>query len=370
MQVILDTRNLNAGAPELSMIVPVFNVAPYVRECLESIRANSLDVMLELIIIDDGSTDGSHEVIESMLHDGAWPPLAYVRQANQGLSAVRNYGVALARGTYLGFLDSDDRIVSGALRRMIDYAQCGGCDLILGRTQIFDSGTGELSAFYDTAFWDLLIGGNPVSFTNALQSPELLSLEPNANYRLISRQFYGGAALSFPEGLYFEDAAVHLRMLLRAKVIALYGGDYYQYRVNRPGKITEERSRRRFDVLQVCTLALNELKEANVTPAQGGAALRGLFRLTWGCGIMTIEGQRHEFFTQAADIFGAQVPWAWMTAYLRHHLMDLRHVVLGLLLTGSGDRVLADFSAKRWPLLELVRFGIHFLFNLPGRARS
>lgn len=366
--VVLDTRNPGVDQPDVSMIVPVFNVAPYIRACLESILANRSELSLELIIIDDGSEDRSHEVIQALLVGEDWPPLVYIRQANQGLSAVRNRGAALARGDFIGFLDSDDLIVPGQLRRMLEFARTGRCDLVLGQTEVFDSETGLSGPFYDRAYWDALLNGQSSLVTTAKESPDILSLEPNVNYRLISRPFYQKAGLRFPEGLFFEDAAVHIRMLLQAQAIALHGEIYYRYRVNRPGKITEERSRRRFDVLTVCHLAITELLAANAAPAQAAAALRGLFRLAWGCGVMTLTDQRHAFFMQAVGIFSG-LPRQWMVAYLKRQRRDPRHALLGLLMTGGADKVLAAWSSRELSFVEWLRFAVR-LFRAPPEKQG
>lgn len=366
--VVLDTRNPGVDQPDVSMIVPVFNVAPYIRACLESILANRSELSLELIIIDDGSEDRSHEVIQALLVGEDWPPLVYIRQANQGLSAVRNRGAALARGDFIGFLDSDDLIVPGQLRRMLEFARTNRCDLVLGQTEVFDSETGLSGPFYDRAYWDALLNGQSSLVTTAKESPDILSLEPNVNYRLISRPFYQKAGLRFPEGLFFEDAAVHIRMLLQAEAIALHGEIYYRYRVNRPGKITDERSRRRFDVLTVCHLAITGLLAANAAPAQAAAALRGLFRLAWGCGVMTLTDQRHTFFMQAVGIFSG-LPRQWMVAYLKRQRRDPRHALLGLLMTGGADKVLAAWSSRELSFVEWLRFAVR-LFRAPPEKQG
>lgn len=369
-EVVRNTRGAGVVLPDVSMIVPVFNVASYVQACLESILANCADVNFELIIIDDGSTDDSHEVILELLAREGWPPLIYIRQANQGLSAVRNRGAALARGDFIGFLDSDDLIVPGQLSRMLDAVRYAGGDLVLGQTEVFDSETGESRPFYDSSYWTALLNGQPLLITHVTDTPDILSLEPNVNYRLISRRFYQQAALTFPEGLLFEDAAVHYRMLLQARTVVLLGGIYYRYRVNRPGKITEQRSCRRFDVLPVCDLSLDELFMAKTNPLQAAAALRGLFRLAWGCGVMTLAEQRHAFFDRAVGIFSSRVPREWMIDYLKRFRGDPKHAVLGLLMMTGGNNVLTALSFKRLPLIELIRFSLRLMAGLLGKGHD
>lgn len=356
--VIIDTRSSGNGIPAVSIIVPVYNVAPFVGECLESLRAGAETIDLELIILDDGSTDGSAGVIESIIGTGNWPPLLVLRQANRGLSAVRNLGVRLARGDFIGFLDSDDLIAPPVLRRMLDLAMATGAEVVLGRTEVFDSANQRVSPFYDGRRWAALMDGASWRCTDARQSPRLLALEPNANYRLIRRAFYLEHQLHYPEGLFFEDAPAHFRMLIKARRIALLNSIYYRYRINRPGKITEEISQRRFDALKVAALAIHDIKADAATPEQAGAALRVLFRLIWGCGAMTLPAQRRAFFAEACELFAAELPRAWLQAYLAQHLMEPRHGLLGLLLVGGGAATLADVASGRRPIPALAGFAL------------
>lgn len=89
-------------APLISAIVPVYNGERHLREALESIAAQRYEP-LEIIVIDDGSTDGSRAIAE------AFPGGRYVRQENAGVATARNHALALARGEFVGFLDQDDR---------------------------------------------------------------------------------------------------------------------------------------------------------------------------------------------------------------------------------------------------------------------
>lgn len=348
-QILSDTRS--DRLPALSMVVPVYNVAPYVKDCLASIRAQGIP--LELILIDDGSTDESPQVIRSQLTN--WPEVLWLQQDNRGLSAARNLGARLARGTYLGFVDSDDRLWPDSLGKLLNYAQSQRCDLVLGRTNIFDSKTQAVTPFYDHALWDLLLRGQADRLVTAGEVPHILSLEPNANYRLIRRQFWEDEGLHFPEGLLFEDAPVHFQALLSARRIGLLAVPYYGYRVNRAGKITEQSSLLRFDLIEVLRLSIAGLQSGGATASQGGAALRVMFRLSWGCGCMTPPTERLRFFREACALF-ATLPPTWFAGYQSQCSQDPRHLILGALLTGSESALLADWSLGRRDLLALGRF--------------
>lgn len=97
-------------SPKFSIIVPLYNKAPYVRKALESIFAQTFTVY-ELIIVDDGSTDNSAAICEEIIHPfirSSVHPIRLLKQANSGVAAARNSGVAASKGEYVCFLDADD----------------------------------------------------------------------------------------------------------------------------------------------------------------------------------------------------------------------------------------------------------------------
>lgn len=103
--------------PLVSVMMVVFNGGPYLREAIDSVLAQSYEPV-ELIVVDDGSDDGSGQVAQSYL-----PRLRYVFQDRAGIGAARNRAVELATGEYLTFLDADDRFVPDALARQVDVLQ-------------------------------------------------------------------------------------------------------------------------------------------------------------------------------------------------------------------------------------------------------
>lgn len=115
---------------ELSIIIPVYNVENYIRPCLESIFQQGLDEdTVEVIIVNDGTTDHSMEVIADIIqqHDN----ITVINQENQGLSVVRNNGIAKARGEYILMPDSDDLLVENSLKPLLEMALESQADLIV-----------------------------------------------------------------------------------------------------------------------------------------------------------------------------------------------------------------------------------------------
>ena len=102
----------------ISVIVPIYNTKPYLAECIESILDQKINVPIEVLLIDDGSTDGCGEVCDK--YAARDERVRGIHQENQGLSAARNAGLAAADSEYLVFLDADDALRPGALQAALD----------------------------------------------------------------------------------------------------------------------------------------------------------------------------------------------------------------------------------------------------------
>ena len=109
--------------PKVTVVIAAYNAERFVRKTLDSVFAQSLD-NIEVVIVDDGSTDGTPNIIRSYLD----PRLTVLRQKNSGVSAARNAGLAIARAPYIFFLDADDVLLPDALEKMaqaLDREQIG-----------------------------------------------------------------------------------------------------------------------------------------------------------------------------------------------------------------------------------------------------
>ena len=102
----------------ISVIVPVYNTVAYLEECLQSIADQNVDT--ELIIVNDGSDDGSEIICRKWAEEGR---AHLIEGKREGLSAARNKGIKSAEGDYITFVDSDDKLLPGALRTMLGIAE-------------------------------------------------------------------------------------------------------------------------------------------------------------------------------------------------------------------------------------------------------
>lgn len=115
-------------APDISVIVPVYNTESYLKKCIESI-INQTFRNIEIILVDDGSTDTSAEILaDYALRDNR---IIVIHQENQGLSAARNAGMRSAKGEYIMFVDSDDWIDANTCEKAISAARTSFADIVM-----------------------------------------------------------------------------------------------------------------------------------------------------------------------------------------------------------------------------------------------
>lgn len=119
---------MTEARPEVSVIVPVYNVNPYLRRCVDSLISQTLHD-IEIILIDDGSTDGCSQTCDE--YAGIDARIRVVHQANAGLSEARNAGIDLARADYLMFVDSDDWVEPEFCRIPLSIAKEQKADLVM-----------------------------------------------------------------------------------------------------------------------------------------------------------------------------------------------------------------------------------------------
>ncbi len=199
----------------ISVIVPCYNAAPYLRACLDSLCAQT-ERDIEIIVVDDGSTDGSGAIADA--YAAQEPRVAVLHGDNRGVSAARNAGLAAARGDRVAFVDADDTLPEGAFA-----ALCGDADIVCGLIAE-DDRAGEryvLTPLRQLTTRDAqiraLIDGDRV-----LNSP--------CN-KLYSRALIGDTR--FMEGLKIgEDALFNLELYARAGSTALVPEVTYTYRMH------------------------------------------------------------------------------------------------------------------------------------------
>ena len=212
--------------PLISIIVPKYNVEKYIRTCIESILAQTYR-NIEVIIVNDGSTDQSLAVISDLIcsHHN----IKVINQKNQGLSVARNTGIDAATGKYIAFVDADDKIKPDFVSSLYQIADKTGADIVRGSFRDFNGNIpkGWVPDFnvptnYGTIVLDQFLSSN-ISF-----------VVWSSIYRL---DFINSNHIRFTPGILFEDADFTIRAYMLAKLVATSPEPNYAYRINRPGSI-------------------------------------------------------------------------------------------------------------------------------------
>lgn len=222
---------------KLSIIVPIYNVAPYLRKCVDSLLAQDISDY-EIILVDDGSTDDSGAIADELVHAFSLSPLAsrlqlrVIHQSNTGLSAARNTGIAAAIGDYIMFVDSDDYLQPNVLGALMEQVERDNLDVLRFRYQNVRE-SGEAFAPYKdmTNYNDY--SATPIDGPTFLN--ERMGTQCYAVQFLVRREIV--LLEQFTPGIYFEDTDWTPRMLLRAERVASTDWVVYNY-LWREGSIT------------------------------------------------------------------------------------------------------------------------------------
>ena len=215
-----------------SIIIPVYNVEKYLRECVESVR--KLRSQVQIVLVDDGSTDSSGALCDVLAEEDA--RIKVIHQENGGLSAARNTGIRNSTGDYVMFLDSDDFLDADAADEMLQNLETAP-DLLMGLYQNYYP---EEQRFEKEACDAFLQQKGLLPIDRFL---ELLPADGRACYMIacrfaVRRDFLLRHGLFFKSGIYHEDEEWTQRLLCSVAHIFVSHNYFYQYRQARVGAIT------------------------------------------------------------------------------------------------------------------------------------
>lgn len=211
---------------KISIIIPVYNVEKYLHECLDSI-INQTFKDLEIICVDDGSTDKSSEILEE--YEQKDKRFTVISQPNKGVSAARNRGMQQAKGKYIMFVDSDDYIASNACELIYNSAEEKRCDILLFPHYNFSASTcrddGRLLDLYIT------LKDNTTTFKE--YSDEFLLTPSETHSKLYKTDFLRKYNLHWETQIqYCEDRIFYINALIHAKAISILYKHLYYYRID------------------------------------------------------------------------------------------------------------------------------------------
>ena len=213
--------------PLISIIVPTYNVEKYIRTCIESILAQTYR-NIEVIIVNDGSTDQSLAVISDLIcsHHN----VKVINQKNQGLSVARNTGIDVATGKYITFVDPDDKIMPDFVSSLYQIADKTGADIVRGSFRDFN---GNIPKGWGADFNVPTNCGTIV--LDQFLSSNISFVVWSSIYRL---DFINSNHIRFTPGILLEDGDFTTRAYMLAKLVATSSEPNYAYRIRQGSILT------------------------------------------------------------------------------------------------------------------------------------
>ena len=246
---------------QVSVVIPVHNMEQHLRQCLDSVAGQTLRE-LEIICVDDGSTDASPEILAEYAHRDS--RFRIIRQENSGPGAARNAGLAQAAGEYLIFLDSDDWFEPDMLEVMRAQAAETGADVTVCRAVGFDAGSGE-ELPSEWMLKDQYLPGD--SFAPKEIAQHIFQFTYGWPWdKLYRRAFIERMGLVYPPLPNSEDLVFVFQALALAERIAVVPERLVHHRVNRAGSVSNSRHKNPEVPCQALGLLREGLKDRGVYP--------------------------------------------------------------------------------------------------------
>lgn len=200
---------------DLSFIVPVYNSEKYLRKCVDSLVGQKGDYRYEVLLVDDGSTDSSPEIVDEYAEK--FPIVRAVHQSNGGISAARNKGIECSRGRYLAFVDNDDFVTSDYVEKLLERAYSVDADMVKcghHRWNVAEKRDITVIKYTDASY-------------RGDMGADILRLKGFVWEGISKRNLW--TDWRFPEGYWYEDIITRFVLMRKAERIEVISDSMYYY---------------------------------------------------------------------------------------------------------------------------------------------
>nr|WP_288305907.1 glycosyltransferase family 2 protein [uncultured Romboutsia sp.] len=244
---------------DISIIIPVYNVEDYITQCLDSVF-NQNNINIQVIIVNDGSKDNSHKIIEKYLN--LYENIVYIQQKNQGLSMARNNGLKYALGEYVMFLDSDDYIEDDSIYKIYNKSKENDVDvLIFGYRKFFDNIESKSFDVINNIFEENKIYKGDIVAQRMLTG----DIKGYCWDKLFKLEYINKCCLKFEPNIYIEDYFPVFKMIYKSKKIGFTKDIIYNYR-QRENSISNSKNEKLLkDFILSVDNVLEYIKQYNIT---------------------------------------------------------------------------------------------------------
>lgn len=245
--------------PQISVVIPIYNTEKFLAACLESVLSQSFRDF-EAILVNDGSTDSSASIIKAFAEKDE--RIVAIEQENKGLSEARNAGLAIARGNWIAFIDSDDMVAPDFLQALLDAATANDAEIACCGKQSFPD-TAQPALPEPSAHSKR----KSARIMRPQQALENALYQTNApDYSAWNKLYSAGLWTNrrFPPGAFFEDVATIPQVFLDSKRVVFVAESLYLYRKRSTSILATPYSRKKAELLDiaesVCKLVRNHDK--------------------------------------------------------------------------------------------------------------
>ena len=245
--------------PKISVIVPVYNVEGYLRKCLDSIL-NQTFANIEIICVNDGSTDGSRKILEEYKNKDS--RIKIVDKENGGLSSARNAGMKTAKGEFYSFIDSDDWIDITMLEKLYNNITEFNSDISICAVHQFDETKqmiDDSNPYYTLGYFNSSFDNRAFSYKDT--KPFIMDVCVMAWNKLYRRSLIDECSAEFPDGLIFEDGPFFFSIFFKTNRVSIVREFLYYYRINRKNSIIQKAGKKFLNVIDVVEIMYTKIKD-------------------------------------------------------------------------------------------------------------
>jgi len=242
---------------KVSVIIPVYNVEVYLTECLHSV-VNQTFQDIEIILVDDGSTDRSPEIMKAFAEKD--DRIKIITQPNRGVSTARNVGVRQAKGEYILFVDSDDMIMPNSVESLYNKAHKTGSDLLLGSALWYIPNSPLFVGFKRNKKLNSQIGIQGEECYIKLMKINN-AFPPLVYLFFIKRELVIRNNLFFKKGIIHEDELWCIQAMLKAARVTMIDFNYYYYRQREGSLMNSDNVEFRIKSLSIVAKEINKLAQ-------------------------------------------------------------------------------------------------------------
>lgn len=216
---------------KVSVIIPVYNVEDYLKECIESLTAQTIKD-IEILLVDDGSKDKSGVICDE--YSEKYENVKVIHKVNGGQASARNMALDIAEGEFIGFVDSDDWVDADMYMSMVESAEENNSDIVI---------CDMVDHFPDKTIYH-----------HSSEYDDVFKVTPSACNKLFRRSLIGDT--KFPEGLWYEDFEFTTKQLLKTKNISNIHKGFYHCHCREVSTMFNDNSKKNLDIVTV----INNLK--------------------------------------------------------------------------------------------------------------